>query len=253
MYLSHGWNPSEDFTYAKLDPIWYPRLLSFFNVSHILYHNDVADKFNFQTSPKIDHLVNVGALSMVFSSPMLDILELNQVYRKGPVFVPEEVVEVRGKYKNFPKVLLDPNFTSNRSYVLSEKEKGKMLKYTSALIYTIPREEEIVSKFNTWDEQWPWPDDKVIRDGVFQQVELVRERLAEQNSYDVYQKVNKKLIHATMRAAELRLLNLQGADARVDLFNTKVREIIQELDAIPVSERGRDFASTVIRAQDYLS
>jgi len=251
-FLTDGWNPSEDFSYKKYDPVWYTRLLSLFNVSNIIYHLDVDDKFIHQTYDKVKELEEAGVLTKIYETPLLQTFELNPSNRLESLYIPKKVVGIYGNPSSLPHVLLNSQYTPKSAFVFL-KNMDDVGKYNlDTIFYTKMVSGNYANDNLTWNSNWPWPKSTNVPDSVSFRLEIYREAAAELKAFDKYSLINIKLMHAVMRASELDMLAPNLNDGLARQYKDKVSEIINTLNEIPLSDREDNFYKAVVRVKSYL-
>ncbi|NQS89523.1 hypothetical protein HQ584_07030, partial [Patescibacteria group bacterium] len=227
-YNLYGWNPNLTFNELNLPPLWYPKLLSFFNVSHILYHKDVAPEFIVKSYPKYDYLEKTGRLSKERETENLIFYSLDKDKYESPhLYVTHNKIEIYDSYESLPYVLSLEDFPTKSYFEVNSNGPDSK---DSEIYSVLTRNPSVLDLQNlNWDFNWAW--DVPLHDISLIEHKLLRKQEArvESSAVDWQEKIDVKLSNLVKRAFDVsehnKLDNVSLSEDFVSEF-TEIKEII---------------------------
>jgi len=171
-----NWSPTAEFNGTRLNPEWYIKLLSYFNVSHLIYHKGVADQFISQSLPKVQELEKEGLISNLYDGESASLYKVDDKYVLPSFYVPKETLFVYDELRFFPYLLLVPDYDKQTNYLFKEVNKPTLDEQNTKTVVIL---EELISldtlMDNTWSPAWVWPPQNDSKDQVdIQLLNIVR-------------------------------------------------------------------------------
>jgi len=120
--MLENWIPQAELNETKLNSIWYTRLLTYLNVSHIIYHYDVDDRFVFQSFPKIRSLEKSNNIEALYTTNYLTLYKLPNTNVLPKFYIPEKLILTKNDVADFPYLLTQDNYQNKSLFVFSKSE-----------------------------------------------------------------------------------------------------------------------------------
>ena len=124
-YMLENWIPQEELNHTNLDPIWYIRLLSYFNVSHITYQFAVSNEFIFQSIEQINSLTSEEKIENLLSNKSLRLLKLPESNILPKFYIPKKIVVSGNQISYFPYILTQKNYLDRSLFIFSTADNIK--------------------------------------------------------------------------------------------------------------------------------
>lgn len=153
-----GWYPTLELNRLQLKPGWYIKMLSFFNVSHVVYHKGVDDRFIFESLPRINELEKENYIQRLYNGQFALLYKINEQYRLPHFYIPKRTFYTDNDLSVFPYLLtvLDTNVPAN---YLFRGAGQSSLDMTEAKAVAVIGETVSLNSLmdNHWGQTWLWP------------------------------------------------------------------------------------------------
>ena len=162
-YMLYGWIPQKNFNETTLNPIWYVRLMSYLNVSHLNYQLAVDNQFILESYPKIKLLQKANVIHEEYTSQNLKLYKLADNLILPKFYIPEKSIFVNNPVSNFPYALLQNDYKDKNVFIFENGENFESLpddgiSENLTILDSIPNLEDLHNL--SWDVSWPWPEDR---------------------------------------------------------------------------------------------
>lgn len=183
-----GWSSTLEFNSSHLPPYWYLRLLSYFNVSHLVYHKGVDESYISQSLPKIKELVQTAHLASMYDGESASLYRLDDRYLQFRFYVPTETYYLANDIRYFPYVLLIPGYHKEVSYLFSRINTSLPDEQNTRAVIVL---EQPISLQNMVDYNWPswwiWPPQASSTKPIDQQLRAIVVIANEMKSRNLYE------------------------------------------------------------------
>lgn len=198
-----NWSPTLELSTSRLKPEWYIKLLSYFNVSHIVYHKDVDDRFIPQSLPKVEELERAGLIHNLYNGEWASLYKLDTKYILPRFYVPDETLYIQNDVRFFPYLLGLPNYNVRTNYLFSNINKPPLPEQKANTIVILEESPSIKSLAdNMWNPLWMWPPPENSKNQVEIQLRLIAELAFDVKSQNMY---NNPIAQAELVSALNRL------------------------------------------------
>ncbi|OGC77325.1 hypothetical protein A2619_04790 [candidate division WWE3 bacterium RIFOXYD1_FULL_39_9] len=253
MYVLEDFNPTQSLNTLNIPPIWYVRMLPYFNVSDIIYHFDVEDGFIVQSGSKMEELERQNLIHSYFENDFIKMYKIDSAHTLPVFYAPERTKVINGKIAALPYIFSLDDYSVNQQFVLG-KSAGVLNETDIDYIY-YPVEEISpmdLSIEGFWSTDWKSPAADYNPYTIQYRLRVIKEELSLAKEKNPIRKIQLKLIHLNKRAYELSKYNLIDSHESVAAYTSSLDETIEMLSGIPTEARGRMYKGLVTTTQSYL-
>jgi len=250
-YILGGWNPHQEFNNSQLSSEWYIKALSYFNVSHIIYHLDVDEQFIKVSLPKMQQLERQKLISEVLKNEYAILYEINQEFVFQKFYVPRETLCITNDLSSLPYVLSTEDNNYPNQFILNNYDKDPICADNTHVISSLPNIS--LSSIDTlyWEEGWEWPFSYISADSSDYRKTINKERK------DLANNIQKKpldlqLMYIAKRASELNTVSISTETDVKNEIAYALEQIKNTLFTLSINPNAQTYRNSVKKVITYL-